>query len=246
MSAILVVDDEPAIVDLLLYNLGKAGHQARAARDGREALDQIDRDPPDLIILDLMLPGMDGLEVCREARKRGDTPIIMLTARDEEIDRVLGLELGADDYVAKPFSVRELMARVKAVLRRARPAGPTAGAGAGAETPGAETADAEAVSQLRAGDLRLDPSRRQAAWRGVPIALTAIQFDVLRLLMARPGQVFTRQQLLDQAWGFDYFGDARAVDSTIKRLRARLREAAPDREFVATVRDVGYKFEGGD
>jgi DNA-binding response OmpR family regulator len=231
MSAILVVDDEPAIVELLLYNLGKAGHQARAARDGREALDLIATDPPDLIILDLMLPGLDGLDVCREARKRGDTPIIMLTARDDEVDRVLGLELGADDYVVKPFSVRELMARVKSVLRRARPAG--------------QTPDAGQAGQLRAGGLRLDLAQREVTWQGAPIALTAIQFDVLRVLMSRPGQVFTRQQLLDQAWGYDYFGDARAVDSTVKRLRARLRDAAPDREFVATVRDVGYKLEIG-
>jgi DNA-binding response OmpR family regulator len=225
VSTILVVDDEPAIVDMLAYNLRKAGHEPIIARDGQSALELARTRQPNLVILDLMLPGMDGMDVCRELRKHSDLPIIMLTAKDDEIDRVLGLELGADDYVVKPFSVRELMARVKTVLRRARPAA----------QPSQDI--------LQAGDLRLDLVRHAAYWRADPFELTAIQFDVLHLLMAHPGQVFTREELLNKVWGYDYYGDTRAVDSAIKRLRARLREIAPEQEFIHTVRDVGYKLE---
>jgi DNA-binding response OmpR family regulator len=178
---------------------------------------------PDLVILDLMLPGIDGLEVCRALRKDGDLPIIMLTAKDEEIDRVVGLEIGADDYVVKPFSVRELMARVKTILRRVQPK------------------PAPAAPALQAGDLRLDVTRHQVAWRGAPFAVTAIQFELLRVLMANPGRVFSREELLNQVWGYDYYGDTRTVDSAIKRLRARLREVAADGELIVTVRDAGYK-----
>jgi DNA-binding response OmpR family regulator len=223
MSKILVVDDEPSIVDVLTYNLAKAGHQPIVARDGEQALKLARAERPDLVILDLMLPGIDGLEVCRALRKDGDLPIIMLTAKDEEVDRVVGLEIGADDYIVKPFSPRELMARVKAVLRRAQPK-PT------------DTAPA-----LQVGDLRLDVTRRAVAWRDAPFDLTAIQFELLRVLMANPGRVFSREELLNQVWGYDYYGDTRAVDSTIKRLRARLRQIAPDAELIVTVRDAGYK-----
>ena len=153
----------------------------------------------------------------------------MLTARDEEIDRVVGLEIGADDYVVKPFSVRELMARVKTVLRRTAGSAPAA------------AAVNEPESLVQAGELRLDLERREASWRGVPFELTAAQFDLLRVLAARPGRVFTREELLNQVWGYDYYGDTRAVDSAVKRLRARLREVAPDADLVLTVRDLGYK-----
>jgi len=215
------VDDEQAIVDMLAYNLTKAGHQPILARDGEQALQLARADRPDLIILDLMLPGIDGLDVCRTLRRDGNVPIIMLTARDEEVDRVVGLELGADDYVVKPFSVRELMARVKSVLRRTqtKPTDPA----------------------LQVSDLRLDVARRQAAWRSTPFELTAIQFELLRVLMSSPGRVFTREALLDQVWGYDYLGDTRAVDSAVKRLRARLRQVAPDADLIVTVRDAGYK-----
>ena len=223
MSKILVVDDEPSIVDVLTYNLTKAGHQPIVARDGERAITLARAERPELVILDLMLPGMDGLEVCRALRKEGDLPIIMLTAKDEEIDRVVGLEIGADDYVVKPFSVRELMARVKSILRRAR-------------TKPAETAPA-----LQVGDLRLDVARRQVAWRDTPFDLTAIQFELLRLLMANPGRVFSREELLNRVWGYDYYGDMRSVDSAIKRLRARLRQVAADADLIVTVRDAGYK-----
>ena len=223
MSKILVVDDEPSIVDVLTYNLTKAGHQPIVARDGEQALKLARAERPDLVILDLMLPGIDGLEVCRALRKDGNLPIIMLTAKDEEVDRVVGLELGADDYIVKPFSPRELMARVKAVLRRAQPK------------------PADAAPALQVGDLRLEVARREIAWRGAPFDLTAIQFDLLRVLMANPGRVFSREELLNQVWGYDYYGDTRAVDSTIKRLRARLRQIAADAELIVTVRDAGYK-----
>lgn len=220
---VLVVDDEQSIVDVLTYNLTKAGYQPIVARDGEQALQRARTDHPDLVILDLMLPGMDGLEVCREIRKEGNLPIIMLTAKDEEIDRVVGLELGADDYVVKPFSVRELMARVKSVLRRARPA------------------PSESAPVLQVGELRLDVARRQALWRSAPFELTAIQFELLHVLMASPGRVFSREELLDRVWGYDYVGDTRTVDSAVKRLRARLRQVAPEAELVVTVRDAGYK-----
>ena len=225
MSKILVVDDEQSIVDVLTYNLVKAGHQPVVAREGETALRLARAERPDLVILDLMLPGMDGLDVCREIRKDGEMPVIMLTAKDEEIDRVLGLELGADDYVVKPFSVRELMARVKSVLRRAHTLRQATGS----------------AQVLQAGALRLDMARREATWRGAPFELTSIQFELLRVLMASPGRVFSREELLDQVWGYDYYGDTRTVDSAIKRLRARLREVAPEAELIATVRDAGYK-----
>lgn len=222
MSRILVVDDEQAIVDFLTYNLSRAGHQPAVARDGETALRLAAAEQPDLIILDLMLPGMDGLEVCRTLRRTTEVPIIMLTARDEEIDRVVGLEVGADDYVVKPFSVRELMARIKTVLRRAQPRGQTG-------------------TFVRAGDLTLDLDRRLAAWQGSLFELTASQFDLLHVLAARPGRVFSREELLNQVWGYDFYGDTRTVDSAIKRLRGRLREIAPDAEVILTVRDLGYK-----
>lgn len=223
MSRILVVDDEQAIVDILAYNLRKAGHEPLIARDGEQALHVARSEQPDLIVLDLMLPRIDGIEVCRQLRRNSDIPIIMLTARDEEIDRVVGLEVGADDYVVKPFSVRELLARIKTVLRRAQP-----------RPAGGEP-------RLEVGELRLDPERREATWANRPLELTAAQFDLLRVLMARPGKVFSREELLNQVWGYDYYGDTRTVDSAVKRLRARLREAAAGEDLIVTVRDQGYK-----
>jgi two-component system alkaline phosphatase synthesis response regulator PhoP len=222
---ILVVDDETAIVELLSYNLEKAHYGVLVARDGIEALRLARERRPDLVILDLMLPGLDGLEVCREIRKHGDTPIIMLTARSEEVDRVVGLELGADDYVVKPFSVRELMARIKTVLRRtkaqAQPSGGT----------------------LRAGDLSLRPQEHEVHWRQIPVELTPLEFDLLETLMQHAGQVLTREQLLSRVWGYDYHGDSRVVDSAIKRLRAKLRKAGAGSAPIATVRGVGYRLD---
>ncbi len=224
VTRILIVDDEPPIVDVLSYNLRRENYQVIVARDGEEALAQARRQQPDLVILDLMLPRLDGLEVCKALRRERDVPIIMLTARDAEVDRVVGLELGADDYVVKPFSVRELMARVKNVLRRAAPRP----AGAPPEP-------------LCAGALTVDEACHQA-WLGeAELELTALEFDLLRALARHPGQLLSREQLLEQVWGYNYYGDLRAVDAAVKRLRAKLRQAAPEVEMISTVRGVGYK-----
>jgi DNA-binding response OmpR family regulator len=225
MSAtILVVDDEPSIVEVLTYNLKNANYHVFVARDGTQALQIARRESPDLIILDLMLPGLDGLEVCRELRKEGDVPIIMLTARDEEVDRVVGLELGADDYVVKPFSVRELMARVKTVLRRTK------------------VSSKKPTQIIHIGQLTLDPERHEASWQEEDFELSALEFELLETLMRHPGQVLSREQLLELVWGYDFHGDSRVVDTTIKRLRTKLRAADPAAaSLLATVRGVGYK-----
>jgi DNA-binding response OmpR family regulator len=223
-ARILVVDDEPPIVEMLAYNLERANYQVSVARDGEEALAKARREQPDLIILDLMLPRLDGLEVCRALRRERDVPIIMLTARDSEVDRVVGLELGADDYVVKPFSVRELVARVKNVLRRT-----------------AQRPAATATEPIWVGALWVEPARHEARWRDAELDLTALEFDLLHVLARHAGQVLSREQLLEQVWGYDYYGDLRVVDAAIKRLRAKLRQAAPQGELIATVRGVGYK-----
>ena len=225
MSArILVVDDEPAVVDVLVYNLVRANYEVLVARDGAQALTRARRDQPDLIILDLMLPQVDGLEVCRALRRERDVPIIMLTARDSEVDRVVGLELGADDYVVKPFSVRELMARVGSVLRRATP-----------------RQDEVETDLVKAGGLTMDTARHEVWWLGAELALTALEFELLHCMARHAGQVLSREQLLAQVWGYDYYGDLRVVDAAIKRLRSKLRRAASGEDLIVTVRGVGYK-----
>jgi DNA-binding response OmpR family regulator len=208
---------------MLRYNLERANYQVFVAYDGERALDIARRELPDLVILDLMLPKLDGLDVCRALRRERDVPIIMLTARDGEVDRVVGLELGADDYVVKPFSVRELVARVKNVLRRAAPKQP------------------ELPSIVRAGPLAVDVERYEANWDGRSLTLTAQEFSLLHTLAQHPGQVFSREQLLARVWGYDYYGDLRVVDAAVKRLRSKLREVAPEGEVIGTVRGVGYK-----
>ena len=222
---ILVVDDESAVTDLLAYNLRKALYDVSIAADGREALRLAGEFQPDLILLDLMIPEVDGLDVCRALRKTSDVPIIMITARGEETDRVVGLELGADDYVTKPFSVRELMARIKAVLRRVH-----------------NKPEDESPSLLRGpGGLLLDMERRAIRVNEMDIELTRLEFDLLHRLLANHGRVLTRERLLEQAWGYDYVGDTRAVDSAIKRLRAKLRAASPDADCIESVRGLGYR-----
>lgn len=220
---ILVVDDEPPIVNMLAYNLKRANYEVFTAYDGEEALKQAQQEQPDLIILDLMLPGLDGLEVCRRLRKERDMPIIMLTARDSEVDRVVGLELGADDYVVKPFSVRELIARVKNVLRRVH------------------STAVDSSPLIRVGALRVDASRHEAGWGDSELELTTLEFRLLYTLARHAGQVLSREQLLEQVWGYDYYGDLRAVDAAIKRLRSRLRQADPEAEIIMTIRGLGYK-----
>ncbi len=229
---ILIVDDEPAVSDLLAYNLRKSHYEVLTAADGLEAVRLARAARPDLVLLDLMLPGMDGLDVCRELRKTGDQPIIMITALGEETDRVVGLELGADDYVTKPFSVRELLARIKTVLRRTQ-------AGKTESDPPPKT-----DSRLRGpGGLLLDPEARSVTVAGNPLELTRLEFDLLHLFLLNTGRVLTRERLLEQAWGYDYVGDTRAVDSAIKRLRAKLRSASPEADSLEAVRGVGYRLK---
>ncbi len=222
---ILVVDDEPAVTDLLAYNLRRNGYVVLTAADGLSAVQLAQETHPDLVLLDLMIPEMDGLEVCRELRKTGDVPIIMVTARGEEVDRVVGLELGADDYVAKPFSVRELLARIKAVLRRSQ-----------------GKSQAGASNQLKGpSGLMLDPDAHSAMVANRPLTLTRLDFELLYYLVKNAGRVLTRERLLEQAWGYAFVGDTRAVDSAIKRLRGKLRALLPETEIIETVRGVGYR-----
>jgi DNA-binding response OmpR family regulator len=226
MSAkILVVDDEPPIIEVLSYNLKRANYEVIVARDGEQALALARGEQPDLVILDLMLPRLEGLEVCRILRRERDLPIIMLTARDTEVDRVVGLELGADDYVVKPFSVRELLARVKNVLRRA-----------------SAPRQAEGAAEIiQIGALRLDVGRCEARLGVVELELTPLEFQLLHTLARHGGRVLSREQLLELVWGYDYYGDLRVVDAVVKRLRAKLRRAASKTEIIVTVRGVGYK-----
>jgi len=223
-TRILVVDDDAALADLLAYNLRNAQYEVQIAGNGREALRLAREVHPDLILLDLMLPEIDGLDVCRELHKDSPVPLIMITARGEETDRVVGLELGADDYIVKPFSMRELLARVRAVLRRSALAG------------------AEATDRLQSpGGLQIDPEAHTATVGRQPLALTRLEFELLALLMSHPGRTFSREHLLQTVWGYDFAGEPRAVDSTVKRLRAKLRRASPEADCIETVRGVGYR-----
>jgi len=223
---VLVVDDEPHIVELVRYNLVQEGFDVSIAYDGHDALERAREHPPDLIILDLMLPYVDGLEVCRRLRRASSVPILMLTAKDGEQNRVLGLELGADDYVTKPFSPRELVARVRAILRRT-----------GREAGRPEDAP------VSAGGLILDPLTHEVRLRTRPVELTTKEFDLLRLLMGHPNQVFTRDFLLEHIWGYEYFGSTRTVDMHISRLREKIEDDPNAPTYIMTVRGVGYKFK---
>jgi len=223
---ILVVDDERPIAEILKYNLEKDGFEVILAYDGQEALDLVVREQPDLIILDIMLPKKDGFTVCKEIRSAKLVPIIMLSARETEIDKVLGLELGADDYVTKPFSAREVTARVKAILRRSR-----------ANLPELKN------SQLRCGSLLVDFGRMVVLRSGRPVDLTYREFELLAYMMRRPGYVFSRQQLLDEVWGYDYILDERTVDVTVRRLREKIELNPADPVYIYTKRGVGYYFK---
>ena len=221
MRHILLIEDEAGIAEPLVYQLEKEGYSAVWVPDGKEGLERFMAEGADLVLLDLMLPGMSGEEVCREIRRTSDVPIIMLTAKDDEVDKVVGLEIGADDYVTKPFSTRELIARMKAVLRR----GVVGPSGA-----------------LEAGDIRLDPDRREVTVRGEQVHLPKKEFDLLELLMENGGRVVTRETLIDRVWGSDYFGDMRTLDVHIKRLRAKTETDPADPKHLLTVRGVGYRF----
>lgn len=226
MKKILVVDDEKPISDIVKFNLAKEGYDVYTAYDGEEALEKVTEVEPDLILLDLMLPKMDGLEVAREVRKTYDMPIIMVTAKDSEIDKVLGLELGADDYVTKPFSNRELVARVKANLRR----GATA----------TKEVEEIALSELVIGDLTIHPDAYMVTKRGETIELTHREFELLFYLAKHIGQVMTREHLLQTVWGYDYFGDVRTVDVTVRRLREKIEDNPSHPNYLVTRRGVGY------
>lgn len=227
MKKILVVDDEKPISDIVKFNLEKEGFEVVTAFDGEEALQKVEEENPDLIVLDLMLPKMDGLEVCREVRKTKDIPIIMVTAKDQEIDKVLGLELGADDYVTKPFSNRELVARVKANVRRQ------------ASIQSSESAKEES-NDIEVGDLTVHPDAYIVSKRGESIELTHREFELLHYLARHIGQVMTREHLLETVWGYDYFGDVRTVDVTVRRLREKIEDNPSHPTFLVTRRGVGY------
>lgn len=224
---VLVVDDEKNIVSIISFNLKKEGYEVLTAYDGKEGLACALKDNPDLILLDVMMPQMDGYEVCRRIREKSNVPIIMLTARAEEVDKVLGLELGADDYVTKPFGIRELMARVKANLRKK-------------EVPMATTVSSSNV--LRFGKLSIDLDRYEVTKEDKPIELTFREFELLKFLSQQKTQVFTREALLEKVWGYEYFGDVRTVDVTIRRLREKVEDDPSKPCYIMTKRGVGYYF----
>lgn len=226
MARVLVVEDEESFSDALSYMLRKEGFEVAVAGTGPEALAEFDRNGADIVLLDLMLPGIPGTEVCRSLRSRSSVPIIMLTAKDSEIDKVVGLELGADDYVTKPYSARELIARIRAVLRR------------GAEAEEVSTAT------LESGRVRVDVDRHVVSIDGEVVPMPLKEFDLLELLLRNAGRVLTRSQLIDRIWGADYVGDTKTLDVHIKRLRAKIEPDPAHPRYVLTVRGLGYKFDG--
>ena len=231
---ILIVDDEQPIVDILVYNLQKEGYDTIEANDGEEGVRLALERKPDLILLDIMLPKMDGLAVCKRIRHSLNVPILMLSAKDEEIDKILGLELGADDYVTKPFSVRELMARVKANLRKLDISNDSISK----ETKKQE--NEENTNKLEVGDLLLDLDKFEVKVRGEVVDLTLREFEVLKYLAKQPGQVITREILLEKVWGYEYYGDIRTVDVTVRRIREKIERDTSNPKILVTKRGVGY------
>lgn len=225
---ILIVDDEKSISDIIKFNLLKDGYDVEVAEDGDEALKKVYMIQPDLILLDVMLPKLDGFQVCRKIRETFNTPIIMLTAKEEEVDKVLGLELGADDYITKPFGMRELLARVKANLRRV-------------EIDNLDTASSKSV-QIQSGNLSIDLERYEVKKDEDIIELTLREYELLKFLATQENQIFTREQLLKDVWGYEYFGDIRTVDVTIRRLREKVEDDSSSPKFIMTKRGVGYYF----
>ena len=235
-ARILLVDDEQSIQTLLSYPLRRDGYEVVQATDGRQALERFAEQSFDLVVLDLMLPKMDGLEVCRRLRGRSSVPIIMLTARSEEIDKVVGLELGADDYITKPFSIREFRSRVKAALRRSSMRPVASGAGDGDED----------LEPLDADELRIDFGKRTVRMRGETVPTTFVEFEILALLARHPGRVFTREGLLERIWGDSAYRDPRTIDVHIRHLREKLERDAKEPDYIFTVRGVGYRFRDND
>ncbi|MEE0867773.1 MAG: response regulator [Clostridia bacterium] len=223
---ILVVDDEVALVDILKFNLTKSGYKVICAYDGEEGYRLAITEKPDLILLDVMLPKMEGFEVCRKVREKQSTPIIMVTARDEEVDKVLGLELGADDYITKPYSIRELLARVKANLRR----------------NSSEMASGDEGSPMVFGKLTINPSQYEVEKDGVTLDLTLREFELIKFIATEPGKIFSRETLLEKVWGYEYFGDVRTVDVTVRRLREKVEDNPASPLYIMTKRGVGYYF----
>ena len=225
MTKVLVVEDEESFSEAISFMLRKEGYEVAVAADGNAAVAEFDQNGADIVLLDLMLPGLSGTEVCREIRKRSKVPVIMVTAKDSEIDKVVGLELGADDYVTKPFSSRELIARIKAVLRRS----------------GEIAEDNSDVIEI--GPIRIDVERHAVSVNGEPVKLPLKEFDLLLMLMRNAGRVLTRGQLIDRIWGSDYVGDTKTLDVHIKRIRAKIEENPANPSHILTVRGLGYKFE---
>lgn len=228
MAKILVVDDEASIVTMLAYNLKKEGYDVVKAEDGEVALEKFESENPDLLLLDIMMPKMDGYEVCRKIREKSNVPIIMLTARADEVDKVVGLEMGADDYVTKPFGNRELIARVKANLRRS-------------DIAPVSNNEKDGNNQVY-GDLNIDFDRYEVTKRGEVINLTLREFELLTFLATQTPTIFTRENLLEKVWGYEYFGDVRAVDVTIRRLREKIEDDPSKPKYIVTKRGVGYYF----
>jgi two-component system response regulator RegX3 len=225
VTRLLVIEDEPSISEPLAYMLEKEGFEVAVAATGPAGVEEFGRSGADLVLLDLMLPGLSGTEVCRALRQTSSVPIIMLTARDSEVDKVVGLELGADDYVTKPFSHRELLARIRAVLRRrAEPEEPSS-------------------SALEAGPVRMDVDRHRVTVSGEQVQLPLKEFELLEILLRNAGRVLTRQQLIDRVWGADYVGDTKTLDVHVKRLRAKVEPQPKSPRYLMTVRGLGYKFE---
>ena len=232
-KTILIVDDEQPIVDILVYNLKKEGYNTIEASDGMTAVDIALEKKPDLILLDIMLPKLDGLSVCKRIKNSLNVPIIMLTAKDSEIDKILGLELGADDYITKPFSVRELVARVKANLRKID-------AVAAIQMPSNVEENKKKENKIVVGDLELDLDKFEVKVRGEVIDLTLREFEVLKFLASQPGQVITRETLLEKVWGYEYYGDIRTVDVTVRRIREKIEKDTSIPKILMTRRGVGY------
>jgi two-component system, OmpR family, response regulator RegX3 len=225
VTRLLVVEDEESIVDAVSYMLRKEGFEVAVATTGPGALEEMERSGADLVLLDLMLPGLPGTEVCRQIRQKSNVPVIMLTAKDSEVDKVVGLELGADDYVTKPFSSRELVARIRAVLRRQG------------------EPETLTVSTVEAGPVRLDAERHVVTVNGGPVQLPLKEFELLEFLLRNSGRVLTRMQLIDRIWGSDYVGDTKTLDVHVKRLRAKIEPDPASPRHIVTVRGLGYKFE---
>lgn len=226
MTRILVVEDEASFSDALSYLLTREGFEVAMTGDGHDALEEFDRAGADLVLLDLMLPGISGTEVCRQLRTRSNVPVIMLTAKDGEVDKVVGLELGADDYVTKPYSSRELIARIRAVLRRRE-----------------DTPEDVASTIIESGPVRIDVDRHRVMVGGAPVQMPLKEFELLELLIRNAGRVLTRGQIIDRVWGVDYVGDTKTLDVHIKRLRSKIEPKPSSPRHIVTVRGLGYKFE---